>query len=214
MTGAEWPSDAIDEIRTAATPPDTAAIRATGFRLLLDTERPVTIGDLTAATGMPKERVAETLASIRARGRAEFGDQDRLVGVAGLTLTPGRHELTIAGTTRWTWCALDAVGILGALEATGSVRSADPQTGEPVEIRFVNGVPDAAAHLFILGGYTEGNVREDWCPQVNFFTSRDAAAQWVASRGLDGSIVAVEDIVDKASAIWKPVVDHSAPRTP
>jgi len=204
---------AFDEVRSEEIPADVAAIRSAGFKLLLDTGNPVTIDDLIDATGIAAERVAEIVDEVRTRGRVEFDDEDRLIGLAGLTLTPSRHQLTIDGSVRWTWCALDAVGILGALQATGTVKSTDPQTGDEIEIGFVEGKADTDAHLFILGGYTkEGNVRQDWCPRVNFFTGRSAAEEWVADSGLEGDIVAVSDISDDAAAMWQPVVDPSAPQ--
>jgi len=204
---------AFEELRSEEIPADVAAIRSAGFKLLLDTGNPVTIADLIDATDIPAARVAEIFDSVRARGRVEFDDEDRLIGLAGLTLTPSRHQLTIDGSVRWTWCALDAVGILGALQATGTVKSTDPQTGDEIEIGFVEGRADTDAHLFILGGYTdEGNVRQDWCPRVNFFTSRPAAEEWVADNGLEGDIVAVSDISDDAAAMWQPVVDEAAPQ--
>ena len=205
-------SEALAEIPTEETPADVAAIRSAGFTLLLETGRPVTVADLIAATDVPPDRVAEIFASVRARGRVEFDYEGRLIGLAGLTLTPGRHELTIDGTTRWTWCALDAIGILGALEASGTVTSTDPQMGETIEIEFTDGHPDTDAHLFILGGFGEGNVREEWCPLVNFFSSRRAAEEWVAAEGLEGDVVAVADITPDAAAMWRPVVDLEAPQ--
>ncbi len=204
---------AFDEVRSEEIPADVAAIRSAGFKLLLDTGNPVTIDDLIDAADIAAERVAEIFDEVGARGRVEFDDEDRLIGLAGLTLTPSRHQLTIDGSVRWTWCALDAVGILGALQATGTVKSTDPQTGDKIEIGFVEGKADTDAHLFILGGYTEeGNVRQDWCPRVNFFTSRPAAEEWVADNGLEGDIVAVSDISDDAAAMWQPVVDLGAPQ--
>ena len=204
---------AFEELRTEETPADVAAIRSAGFNLLLDTGKPVTIEDLIEATDIPAERVAEIFDAVRARGRVEFDDNDRLIGLAGLTLTPSPHELTIDGSVRWTWCALDAVGILGALQATGTVKSTDPQTGDKIKIGFVEGKADTDAHLFILGGYTdEGDVRQDWCPRVNFFTSRQAAEDWVADNDVEGDVVAVSDISDDAAAMWQPVVDKDAPQ--
>ena len=204
---------AFEELRSEEIPADVAAIRSAGFKLLLDIGNPVTIEDLIDATDIPAARVAEIFDSVRARGRVEFDNENRLIGLAGLTLTPSRHELTIDGSVRWTWCALDAVGILGALQATGTVKSTDPQTGDEIEIGFVESKADTDAHLFILGGYTEeGNVRQDWCPRVNFFTSRRAAEEWVVDNGLEGDIVAVSDISEDAAAMWQPVVDLDAPQ--
>lgn len=206
-TPATGHDTALDEIRDETIPPDVAAVRHTGFTLLLESGQPVTVENLVAATDIEAARVQEIFESVRARGRVEFDDHGRLIGIAGLSLTPSRHELTINDKTRWTWCALDAVGILGALRATGTVKSSDPQTGETIEIPFENGIPDADAHLFILGGFSEGNAREDWCPQVNFFASRHDAEVWAKANNIGGDIVSVTDIAAEAAEMWKPVVD-------
>lgn len=148
---------------------------------------------------------------MHARGRIEFNNDGHLMGNAGLSLTPSRHQLTIGNNTRWTWCALDAVGILGALGATGTVRSFDPQTGESIQVKFVDGSPDTDTQLFILNDYANGSVREDWCPRVNFFTTLEAAQAWIAGNNLDGSIVAVSQIAGDAAAGWRPVVNTDSP---
>lgn len=205
-------SAALEQISDHETPADVAAIRSAGFNLLLDTGVPVTVDALIAATDVAADRVAEIFESVRARGRVEFDIEGRLVGIAGLSLTPSRHQLTVDGNTRWAWCALDAIGILGALEATGTVRSSDPHTGEAIEIAFNNGIPDADTHLFILGGFDDANVREDWCPRVNFFASLEAAKQWVAAHHLEGDVVAVSEIAPDAAEMWRPVVDLEAPQ--
>ncbi len=202
----------LDELRGEETPADVAAIRSAAFTLLLDTGEPVSVADLTAATAIAPDRVAEIYESAQARGRVEFDDDGDLIGIAGLSLTPSRHQLTTGDITRWTWCALDAVGILGALGATGTVRSSDPHTGDAIEIEFVDGVPGTDTHIFILGGYADGNVREDWCPRVNFFATLDAARAWVTANNVKGDIVSVADITADAAEMWRPVVDIHAPQ--
>lgn len=211
-TGAEAITGALEEIRTEEIPADVAAIRSAGFNLLLETGQPVTVDDLIETTDVSPERTTEIFESIRARGRVEFDDVGRLIGIAGLSLAPSRHQLTIGEDTRWTWCALDAVGILGALGKTGRVTSSDPGTGEAITIEFVDGRPAADVQLFILGGFADANVREDWCPRVNFFSDRASAERWVAEQGLEGDIVSVEHVAENAAAMWALVVDDAAPQ--
>jgi hypothetical protein len=68
-------------------------------------------------------------------------------------VTPTQHELLIDGKHRWTWCAYDAVGILGALEADGRVHSRSPRSGTLIELEFRGGRPDATeAVVFLAGG--------------------------------------------------------------
>ena len=195
-------SEALDQLEASTSPSDELALlRSSGFRLLLREGRPIERGEWSAAAGLEPEALNGMLASSRVKGRVQLDDHGRLLGIAGLTVEPSRHQLTIGDEIRWTWCALDAVGILGALEATGSIHSTDPGTGDPVDIDFVDGYPAGDATLFILGGYERGNVIEDWCPMVNFFTSRADAEAWVAEKDLVGDIVSLAGM----SLTWAPL---------
>jgi len=204
-------ADALDEVRSHQTPPEVAALRSAGFRLLLEHGQPVTPEQLAAEAGLSEIQVTDLLAT-DLRGRVELDDDGNLLGLAGLTVAPTHHQLTIDAKTRWTWCALDAVGILAALEATGTIQSTHPNTGQGINIAFTNGQPDSDAVLFILGGYDGGNVREDWCPLVNFFSSTEDARAWVSENQLEGDVVSVTDITEEAAAMWRPVTDHTSPQ--
>ncbi len=212
-TDKDTVSAGIEDLRRAsATSPQVRAMRAAGFRLLLEEGRPIEVEEWAAAAGIEDAAMRELMESPRLEGRVQLDDDGRLLGIAGLTVEPSRHQLDIDGTIRWTWCALDAVGILGALGADGTVRSTDPRSGDPVEIPFTGGKPGGDTTLFILGGYDGGNVVEDWCPLVNFFATRDAAEAWVEAEGLEGDIVTVGQIASDATDMWRPVVDPSAPQ--
>lgn len=204
-------SEVLAELQNEEVAPEVAALRSAGFGLLLERGQPVEQKEWAGAAGVDQDTLAEVLESARARGRVELDPEGRLLGIAGLTIVPTRHRLDIDGT-RWTWCALDAVGILGALEADGTVYSNDPGTGEEIKIAFRNGVPDGDATLFILGGYDDMNVVEEWCPLVNFFASKRAAEEWVATQQVEGDIVAVARVAEEVAEMWKPVVDSNAPQ--
>jgi len=200
-------SSAIDEIKAQETPPEVASARSAGFRRLLETGRPVEMAAWATAAGMNETALQDVLDRPNVAGRVELDNQGRLLGIAGLTVEPTHHEITIGAEKRWTWCALDAVGILGALKATGAIRSTDPRTGDAIEIQFVEGDPKGDAALFILGGYDGSNVREEWCPLVNFFTTHRKAEAWVAANELDGDIVSVVQVAEEAAAMWRTVTD-------
>ena len=93
-------------------------MRAAGFQLLLEEGRPIEVEEWAAAAGIDSAALREMLKSPTVEGRVQLDDDGRLLGIAGLTVEPSRHQLDIGGTIRWTWCALDAVGILGALGST------------------------------------------------------------------------------------------------
>ncbi|MCL1594967.1 MAG: organomercurial lyase [Actinomycetia bacterium] len=198
---------AIEEVRKHIdTPPDVTAVRSAGFRLLLRTGEPVTRADWASEAGISDADLQTILERTVARGRVELAEDGSLIGVAGLTVRRTPHRVEIDGATRYTWCALDAVGILGALGVDAAIHSTDPASGEPVVIPFVGGIPSGGASLFILGGYDGGDVVDDWCPLVNFFTSEAAAEEWVAQRDLDGDVVSVVDIAADTASMWRPVV--------
>ncbi len=205
-------SDVLTEIRDEELAPDDAALRSAGFRLLLEHGNPVAQEEWAAAADVDQAILSEVLDTARARGRVELDSDGRLVGIAGLTIEPTRHRLDIDSNERWTWCALDAIGILGALQSDGTVYSTDPNTGDDIEIPFRKGHPDGDATLFILGGHADVNVKEAWCPMVNFFTSRHAAEEWVEARKLDGDIVSVARIAEEAATMWGPVVGQDVPQ--
>ncbi len=212
-TSKDTVSAGIEDLqRASATSPEVRAMRAAGFRLLLEEGRPIEVEEWAAAAGIEDAALRKLLESPRVKGRVQLDDNGRLLGIAGLTVEPSRHQLDIDGTIRWTWCALDALGILGALEADGTVRSTDPRSGDPVEISFKGGKPEGDTTLFILGGYDGGNVVEDWCPLVNFFATRDAAEAWVEAEGVEGDVVTVGQIASDATDMWRPVVHPSAPQ--
>jgi alkylmercury lyase len=200
-------SSAIEEIKAQETPPEVASARSAGFRRLLETGRPVEMTDWATAAGMNETALQDVLDRPNVAGRVELDTQGRLLGIAGLTIEPTHHEVTIDGEKRWTWCALDAVGILGALDATAAIRSTDPRTGDAIEIQFVEGDPKGDAALFILGGYDGTNVREDWCPLVNFFTNTQEAKVWASEKELTGDIVSIQQVADEAATMWRSVTD-------
>ena len=205
-------TDAMGKLRNRGASPEVQKLSSAGFHLLLERGEPISVEELAAAAGLASSEARGLLDGAALRGRVRLDHSGRLVGIAGLTVEPTRHEIRIGGKTRWTWCALDAVGILGALQADGSVVSTDPASGERIQIEYSGGVPVDDASLFIFGGYEGTNVVDDWCPQVNFFATRSEAEAWVDANGLLGDVVSVAQVADDVAEMWKPVVTGSVTR--
>ncbi len=201
--------DATSKLRNRAASPEVQKLTSAGFHLLLERGEPISVEELAAAAGLASGEVRRLLDGAAVRGRVRLDHSGHLVGIAGLTVEPTRHEIRVDGKSRWTWCALDAVGILGALQADGSVVSRDPGFGKRIEIEYSGGVPVDDATLFVLGGYEGNNVVDDWCPRVNFFANRGDAEAWIDANGLRGDIVSVAQVADDAAEMWKPVVAGS-----
>ena len=199
--------DAIDSY-TGTIAPELEQIRNVGFSLIFETGAPVPLAGLAEKSGLPISEVASRLTLIEDAGRARRNADGDLVGIAGLSLEPTSHSVSIAGRDFWTWCALDAVGIFSAMRATGRVRTSPPGgTGPPLHIEFQQGVADSGASVFIAGGYDGQDVFQSWCPKVNFFATAAEAHAWAAQTGVDGDVVTIPEISETAGSIWKNVVD-------
>src|SRR5690348_2490735 len=156
------------------TPSDSEAlIRRVAFRLLLAESEPIAVEQLSAATGIELERPRPLLDELAMAGRIRRDESGRVVGSAGLSIIPDRHEIELDGRRFWTWCAYDILGIFGALAANGRAVSPSPD-GSTVVVVFERGRPQKqhSAVLFrpdddLLAGCA--NVYEEWCPNSNLF---------------------------------------------
>lgn len=99
-------------------------------------------------------------------------DSDQfIVAVAGLSITPTKHEMFIEGWRFWAWCALDVLGIFGVLNASGFSTSHELETDNPIHIEFIKGAPQQADKTMIslTDASHIASVCSDWCPNINFF---------------------------------------------
>jgi hypothetical protein len=103
-------------------------------------------------------------------------------------------------------CAYDVLGIFGALQADGTARSASPYSGESLELHFRQGRPELTSLVLFRpnDGYMScrASVYEDWCPNSNFFESREAASAWATARNLPGRVHHLAEAADLATGNW------------
>ena len=158
-----------------------------------------------AGAGVEESRAA--VADMDARGMIRVDEDDMVIGSWGLNVLPDRHELWIGERRFWTWCAMDAAGILGALAADGRILSRSPQSGATVEVRFRAGRPEpTAAVVFLAERAPCASVYEDWCSLVNLFEDATAAASWVERTGSAGACTAMDEVTRRAAGTWRPLV--------
>jgi hypothetical protein len=182
-------------------------VRAAAFRALLARRRPVTAAGLAASLGADVGAVRQVLETLARADRIRLDAAGRVVGSCGLSVVPHRHELRIGRRRYWTWCALDAVGILGAVGADGRVLSADAEAGGPIEVRFRGGEPTADGAVVFLADESCCPAGVDsWCPKVNFFADAEAARAWAEQNGLPGEVVGVREATRRGAAQWRPLV--------
>jgi hypothetical protein len=176
-------TDIPQNLPLAEQPLDDQALLARAFWLLLDHGRPVEVGVLAGALQREPAAVAAAVDRLEQAGLTRRDPAGRLLGSHGLSVAPTHHELLINGRGRWTWCAYDAVGILGALEADGRVRSRSPHSGTLIELTFDAGQPGATEAVVFMAEGPCRSVIDDWCPLVNLFEHDQAAAPGPGSTG-------------------------------
>ncbi|HEV2033797.1 MAG TPA: organomercurial lyase [Candidatus Dormibacteraeota bacterium] len=194
----EPPSDSQVLVRTAA------------FRLLLTRAEPIGVEELSAKSGIGPERLSGLLDHLDSAGRIRRNAAGKVVGSAGLSVVPDRHEIELDGRRFWTWCAYDILGIFGALGANGRASSPSPPDGEPIVLDFAQGRPEKnAAVLFRpdeeLMSSCE-NVYEEWCPNSNIFATRELATRWANQHTVCGRIFDLDEASDLATKDWGGVI--------
>ena len=78
----------------------------------------------------------DELSTLSAAGRVRVDGAGSVTGAMGLSLDETGHRLAIGDAQWFTWCAIDALGIIGALEATGTIQSDQPPQRAADRYRF------------------------------------------------------------------------------
>lgn len=190
----------------------TDDVRSTTFRQLLTTCSPITPHRLADDLARPEAEVADALDALRTQGLVRVDSDGRIVGAAGLNVTPDRHQIDLDGRRYWTWCAYDFLGIFAATGASGAARSITPDTGSAVEVRFRRGRPDPVALVLFLPDDPPSctSAYEQWCPHSNLFHSPGAARAWAAEHGIPGEVLALPEAAARGAASWR-TLTHPAP---
>ncbi|SFB56862.1 alkylmercury lyase [Amycolatopsis marina] len=146
---------------------------------LLARGEPVTVDDLAQATGRDADEVRRTVAALP---DTEYDEQGRILGY-GLTQRPTSHRFCIGGRQLFAWCALDTLMFPTVLDRTAHVESPCHATGDPIRAHVAPGallsVEPASAVVSIVTPEQCTSIRADFCDQVHFFTSAQAAQPWL-----------------------------------
>lgn len=182
------------------------AIRSAAFLQILDTGRPAAIKAIAQARQLAEPVVTNVLEAFAERGMAQI-DDGQVLGIAGLSVKATRHSIALPQGQRWTWCALDAVGIVGAT-GSGTIISRTPR-GE-VSLTLDNGAfrPEGMA-IFIADGYGMTSSVSQWCPLVDFFPDAAAADVWGSRNGVAGRGVPVAHLATLAADRWRTIIKGS-----
>lgn len=202
MSGPEKTRIELIEERPTALEVTTAA-----FRHLLDDGRPASLGELAARLGTDPAAVEARIQSLERSGRVSRNDSGKVAVAGGLSAEPTTHRMNFDGRDRFTCCAYDALGILGALGADGFIQSVSPSTGSPIRVRFLRGLPEIAdGVLFYADDSCCSSVLDEWCPNVNFFENSDEASRWAVENGVAGTVVGLREAAERGAREWAPLV--------
>lgn len=163
---------------------------------------------LAGEMGSDVREVADAVEQEERAGHMRRNAGGEIVYSAGLSVEPTRHEISFDGATRWTACAYDALGILGALGRDGRIRSRDPVNDEEIQIQVDSGRPvgSDAVLLYADGEDDCASVVDEWCPLVNLFQSAEAASAWAESTGVTGRILILDEAAVAGAAEWRPLL--------
>jgi hypothetical protein len=186
-------------------------VRTAAFRDILSTGRPVGVGELAEQTGAGEEEVRAAVQRLVDAGRARTDERGGVSASAGLSARATWHRIKTQHGARWTNCAYDARGILGALEADGEIASGSLQSGELILVRFEGGHPMGSDVVLFLADQSEcSRPNEDWCPNVNLFEDEASAVQWAKAGAVAGRAVSLEEGTELGAPEWRPLVEGHA----
>jgi len=161
-------------------------------RLLVAVGEPVTVHQVATAGGWTQEQVQAALAR---HPRVDFDEDGRIAGF-GLTLHPTPHSFSFDGHTVYGFCASDALEFAVILDRPGRIESTCPATGQPIRVEVTPSEvltvdpPDAVVST-VRPTQAVTDIRA-YCDLCNFFSSPDAATDWLAQNP-QGQIATVAD---------------------
>lgn len=170
-------------------PAPTPAERRAGLVLLRELARgePVAVDNFAHALGVSVES-ADTLVKASALTRLVLtGDDGRIRGFMGLSVTETPHRMVVDGRSLSTWCAYDTLFLPALLDRTAHVETHDPMTGQAIRLtvsqRRIEEAEPAAAVASIVrpeAWYVESAacVIASACYHMFFHVSRATGERW------------------------------------
>jgi alkylmercury lyase len=160
---------------------------------LLAAGRPVTVEEAAAAGDWTVDQLRAELA----RHPGVDWDTDGRIAGFGLTLRPTRHRFTFDDRTVYAFCATDTFEFPVILGRPGLVESVCPATGQTIRVelapdRVLSVDPPQAVVSKIRPENAVDDVRAEICDLGSFFSSPQAAGDWLAHHP-DGAIAPVRE---------------------
>jgi hypothetical protein len=128
---------------------------------------------------------------------------------------PTRHRVRLSsGTEVFAMCAIDALGIAFMLHEGTTIVSADPGTGEPIEISLPLDAPSAwspSEAVVVAGSHGNGTSRACTCPHTNFAASPTHAGTLLETDpAVVGEVLTMPDAIAQGCETFGPLLQHDA----
>ena len=183
--------------RLAATGPDARAVYAVLLPEFAASGRPPGPDALAAGTWLATGTVRAALAELAAADLVALGPDGEVLGAFPLSAVPTRHRVQVQGRpVLHAMCAVDALGIPAMLAAAGTVSSADPETGQQVEVRVAAdgsltvSPPEAVVLLARTG---DGPLASACCSIIDFHADRASAEDALLGPDSRGVVLTVAE---------------------
>lgn len=161
--------------------------------------------ELGSRAGLDPQRVNEVVAALLRRESVTVTDEGRIDGIAGLTVRPTRHQLTIDGQLSHTWCAFDSVGIPAALGMNATAVTSCGHCQDRIEVQFTAGKTASTEMWGWLPalGSDKTQLITEFCSAADLFCSRDHLDRWYVAAGRpEGEALPIEDLMEAGRATW------------
>ena len=134
----------------------------------------------------------------------ERDDEERIVGIGGLSLEVSSYRFHVNGQTLYTWCAWDTLFLPAMLGQTATVESSCEATEEKIRLTVS---PESVEHadpsstvISMLAPSQTGrdsdsaeDIQGAFCHYVHFFRSAETAAEWISGKPHNLQILSVEE---------------------
>ncbi len=124
-------------------------------------------------------------------------EDGRLAVAYPFSVQPTRHRVTLSdGRSYHAMCAIDALGIPQMLGERGKVQAREPD-GEQIVRVTIDPVGEATwipAPAVAVVAFGDGScLAQSACPHLNLFAGPDAAARYLDTNGMQGSVLSIAD---------------------
>jgi alkylmercury lyase len=173
--------------------------------------QPISVAQAAADTGLSIETVGAYFAQFQACG-AEVDEAGKVTGWI-LSLNPTPHRLRINDHTLYAWCALDTLFLPALIGQPAKIKSICAATDTKIGLIITpTGVtasyPSSTVLSIVVPGRSsvcktcqDGEIAGAVCYAMHFFSSCEAAAQWLGSDS-DVAILALEEAWQLAHTVW------------